>query len=287
MKLGVSSYSLVRAIRSNEMSVLDVMQWITDVGGEHMEIVPLGFDLMEKPELIDQIRNKAEETGLEISNYAIPANFIAETDDDYKKEIERVIQHVDIANRLGVKLMRHDVAKRPPEESTIIQFEADLSRLVDACRQVADYAAQYGITTSLENHGRYVQHSDRVQRLVHAVDRPNFRSLLDVGNFMVVDENPVPAVKKSLKDICMVHLKDFYLRPSYRDPGEGWIRTISGDYLRGAIVGQGDIDMYEVIKVIKQSGYDGYISIEFEGREDCKEGTRIGLDNARRIWDMA
>lgn len=98
MKLGVSSYSLVRAIRSNEMSVLDVMQWITDVGGEHMEIVPLGFDLMEKPELIDQIRNKAEETGLEISNYAIPANFIAETDDDYKKEIERVIQHVDIAN---------------------------------------------------------------------------------------------------------------------------------------------------------------------------------------------
>jgi sugar phosphate isomerase/epimerase len=57
--------------------------------------------------------------------------------------------------------------------------------------------------------------------------------------------------------------------------------------LRGAIVGQGDIDMPEVIRIIKNSGYDGYISVEFEGMEDCRIGSRIGIDNAKRVWAEA
>jgi inosose dehydratase len=57
--------------------------------------------------------------------------------------------------------------------------------------------------------------------------------------------------------------------------------------LRGAIVGQGDIDMPEVIRIIKNSGYDGYISVEFEGMEDCRIGSRIGIDNAKRLWAEA
>ena len=50
-------------------------------------------------------------------------------------------------------------------------------------------------------------------------------------------------------------------------------------------MGDGDIDLWESIATIKHSGYDGYISIEFEGQEECRSGTRIGLENARRIWD--
>ncbi len=288
MKLGISSYSLYRAMQSNEMSVLDVIGWIADNGGEHVEIVPnLGFRFDENPELIDAVREKAAKAGIDISNYAIGANFITEDEDGYKKEIERVMKEVDVAVRLGVKRMRHDVAWRAIEDCSIVRFEEDLGRLAEACRQIADYAAQFGIVTSVENHGYYVQASDRVQRLIAAVGRPNFKTTLDVGNFLCADEDPVSAVKKNIPLASMVHLKDFYIRPSYRNPGEGWFRTLSGNYLRGAIVGHGDIDMPEVIRVIKQSGYDGYISIEFEGMEDCRTGSKIGLDNARRMWNEA
>jgi inosose dehydratase len=160
-----------------------------------------------------------------------------------------------------------------------------LEKLATACAAIADYAAHYGITTSVENHGFYIQNSDRVQRLIHAVNRPNFKTTLDVGNFLCVDEDPVAAVKRNLPYASIVHLKDFNTRPSYRNPGEGWMQTLSGNYIRGAIVGQGDIDMWEIIRFIKNSGYDGYISIEFEGMEDCKTGARIGMDNALRIWN--
>ncbi|HEY0827561.1 MAG TPA: sugar phosphate isomerase/epimerase, partial [Bacilli bacterium] len=33
------------------------------------------------------------------------------------------------------------------------------------------------------------------------------------------------------------------------------------------------------------SGYDGYLSVEFEGMEECKLGTRIGLENTVRLWN--
>ncbi|WP_248929958.1 sugar phosphate isomerase/epimerase family protein [Paenibacillus hamazuiensis] len=285
MKLGVSTYSLSRLIKSGEMSVLDVIQWIADNGGEHAEIVPIGFDLEGDGELAKAIRRKAADLGIELSNYAIGANFITSDPDALEQEITRVMRHVDIAAALGVKLMRHDVASRPMPETTIRHFAAELDRLAEACRRVADYAAQYGITTSVENHGFYVQASERVQTLLHAVDRPNFKTTLDVGNFWCADETPTVGVGRNIGYASMVHLKDFYRRPHDRNPGEGWFRSACGDYLRGAIVGQGDIDMREIIRLVKSSGYDGYVSIEFEGLEDCRFGTKAGLDNARRIWD--
>ncbi|WP_026486666.1 sugar phosphate isomerase/epimerase family protein [Caldanaerobius polysaccharolyticus] len=285
MKIGVSTYSLSKLIYSRVMDVLDVIQWIADNGGEHVEIVPFGFDLFKNPELVDAIRKKAEDVGIDISNYAIGANFIQKTEQDYENEIKRVMGEVDVAYRLGVKFMRHDVAWRPLPEVTVKQLDEDLPRLAEACRRIADYAAQYGITTSVENHGFFIQGSERVQRLIHAVGRPNFKTTLDVGNFLCVDEDPVVAVKKNLPYASMIHLKDFYYRPFYRNPGEGWFQTAGGNFLRGAIVGHGDIDMWSVIKAIKRYGYDGYISIEFEGMEDCRVGSKIGLDNARRIWN--
>ncbi|CAH0119519.1 MULTISPECIES: sugar phosphate isomerase/epimerase [unclassified Paenibacillus] len=279
MKLGVSSYSLQGAAEREGMTILDMIRWTAELGGEHVEIVPIGFDLVERPELAAQIRQTAEEAGIELSNYAIGANFMKGTETEYAAEIERVMKHVDAARQLGVTRMRHDAAWRPTDEISVDDFERDFEALVRACRTVAEYAGQFGIVTSVENHGYYIQASERVGRLVRAVDREHFRTTLDVGNFLCVDENPSIAVRNNIPLASMVHVKDS------RNPGEGWFKTAYGNYLRGAIAGHGDIDMYEIIRIVKRSGYDGYISIEFEGMEECKSAIKIGMENIRRIWD--
>lgn len=288
MKVGLSTYSLQQALDRKELTVPDAIRWIADQGGEHVEIVPMGFSLIDNPELIDEIKAVAKEVGIDISNYAIGANFAVQEDAEaLEQEIQNVMRHVDVAAALGVKLMRHDVAFRPAPEGTVAQFEIDLPVLVKACQRIADYAADFGITTSVENHGYYVQSSERIQRLLHETARSNFKTTLDVGNFLCVDEDPVSAVKNNIPYASIVHAKDFYWRPSYRNPGEGWFQTSHGNYLRGAIVGHGDIDMPEVFRVLKKSGYDGYISVEFEGMEDCKTASRIAMDNVRRLWEEA
>lgn len=283
MKLGVSSYSLYQAMKEDRMSILDVIEWIADIGGEHVEIVPIGFDLVNHPELIVNIRQQASKVGIDISNYAIGANFMVDSEKAYDAEILRVKHEVDTAHQLGVHLMRHDVAARA--DTSILQFNRDFEAMVEACRTIADYAKRFNITTSLENHGYYIQASDRVISLIDAVDRSNFRATLDIGNFVCVDENPLPAVQKVISCASMVHIKDFYIRHADQNPGQGWFQSSGGNYLRGAIAGQGDLPLRDILRTIKGSGYDGYLSVEFEGMEDSRLGTKIALENVRRIWD--
>lgn len=190
-------------------------------------------------------------------------------------------------HQLGAKRMRHDVASRPKPETNINRFEADLPVIVAACQQIADYAAPLGITTSLENHGYYVQASDHVQRVVHLVQRDYFKTKLDIGNLWCIGKDPAVAVAKNLPYATIIHFKDFYRRSKLYNPGEGWFQSLSGNYLKGAISGNGDLETRMIVSMIKQSGYDGYISLEFEGAEDCRIGAGIGLGNVRRMWNEA
>jgi sugar phosphate isomerase/epimerase len=77
-------------------------------------------------------------------------------------------------------------------------------------------------------------------------------------------------------------VKDFHIKCGCADPGQGWFRSRGGTPLRGAIVGHGNVDVPACLKALKAGGYDGYISIEFEGMEDNIQALTIGLDNLRR-----
>lgn len=292
MKFGFSSYSFHQRLGTGAMTLFDVIDWIADSEGEHLELAAVypGADSPvpnadSDPAFVDKIVEHAGKRGVTLSNLAIGASFLGD-DAENAAEVERVKAHVDLAERLGIRLMRHDVVRHAGiEGDDTPAFEAAVPKIVKAAKEIAQYAATKGVTTSLENHGFFVQSSDRVRRIVHAVDEPNFKTTLDIGNFLCVDEDPTAAVPANLPYAMIVHFKDFYVRPANRNPGEGWFRSKGGKYLRGAIVGNGDLDTWSVAKSIKESGYDGFASIEFEGHEDCLIGCSRGIANAKRIYD--
>lgn len=292
MKFGFSSYSFYQRLRTGQMSVLDAMEWVAQHDGDHIEIATVslasemgkddsGFDTND--ELHAALLAKSAETGVELSNLVIPADFVQPSAAELEAEIARVKRYVDVAARLGMKLFRHDVAKWAHRVDAIDEYEKLLPTLVSASKEVAQYAAGFGITSSIENHGMMVNASERVRRFIYLVDEPNFKTTLDVGNFLCVDEDPVSAVQQNIGQASIVHLKDFYIRGAAANVGEGWLHTPAGRFIRGSIVGYGDMDMPAVLGEISSSGYDGYVSIEFEGIEDCLLGCERGLANAKRI----
>jgi len=108
--------------------------------------------------------------------------------------------------------------------------------------------------------------------------------LMDIGNFLCADEPPSLAVGRLAPYAFHVHAKDFHLKPGVApDPGEGWFQSRGGAYLRGAIIGHGDVPVGPCLRILKKHGYEGAVSIEFEGLEDPILGLRIGLANLRRI----
>lgn len=288
MKIGLSTYSLVGPIRSGEMSVLEALEWMKGNGCDQAEIVPFGFDLHQNPDLIPAIRDKAAELALELSCYSISGDFLDKNEAEWDEELDRLKSEIDVAAALGCGYIRHDlVAWRSPERNTVEHFDQDLGTLAKIGRELAEYGQEKGVINLIENHGYYVNGSERVVRLLKAVDHPNFKFIVDMGNLICVDEDPLSGVKKMLPYIGIMHAKDFYVRPAKPSMGQGWFPSTAGRQLRGSVFGNGDLACHEILAAVKGSGFDGYMSLEFEGIEEHKVGSAYGLENLRRIWDEA
>lgn len=294
MKIGLSSYSISRAINAGEFDLIGAIRWVAENGGEHIELSPPcgDFDLTDKAS-VELVKKTAAECGIELSSYTIGANFLTGGEDGHElspeevaAEVARVKGQVDIAASLGIRFMRHDIGYRSFDKCTSEQFELDLPKVVGPCREIADYAKQFGITTSTENHGYHFQGSERIHRLVRLVDRENFRTTMDIGNFNCADEDSVSATINNVGIASFIHFKDFYIR-DYVPTAQGWFCSLHGRYLRGAITGCGDLDLRKVTKIIKDSGYDGFVSVEYEGCEECKMGAKISLDNVKALFEEA
>ncbi len=283
IKIGFTSYSFAAALRSGDMKIDDAIRFAAGLGAVHMEISPGNFIEMT-PENIGLMVRTARECGMELSSYTIGANFVQPDAAALETEIRRVEKEVETAAQLGVTRMRHDCGWRPQPDCSYANFDRDLEIFADACGRIADKAETYGIVTSIENHGFYVQASERVQRVVLKVGRDNFRTTLDVGNFLCVDEDPECAVMNNLPFASMIHFKDFHIRRKVTDPA-GFIRTLHGRYLRGAVTGDGDVDLLSICRLIRNAGYDGFLSIEYEGREECKFACTRAIKNVRELFD--
>lgn len=291
MKYSVSSYSYYSMIRAGEITPFEVIAKTKELGFDAIEFVDfvdfLSLPEEERPAYAQKIKAEADRVGLEISCLTIGADFINGSDGDVEKEIERVKKFVDLGAILGVKRMRHDATIGYSWDSgKYCAFETLLPRLADACRAVTEYAEQFGIRTMIENHGFYAQDSERVEKLHSAINHKNFGLLCDMGNFLCADENPAMAFSRVAPYVAYVHAKDFIVKPFNEDPGKGAFQTRSGNWLRGTIVGHGNVPVKQCLAMVKKAGYDDYISIEFEGLEPVYTALSIGLENLKRYWSQ-
>jgi len=286
MKIGVSSYSFSRLVNSGALEQIEVIRKAKTIGFDVIEFstiaVPPGKTL---PEFAAELRAEADAVGIDIVNYTIGADFLKGSRGDLQAEIQRVQREVDIAAILGVPGMRHDASSGWPADHTGPKsFDAALPRLAAGCRAVTEYAAGKGIKTMVENHGFFCQESMRVEKLVTAVDHANFGVLVDMGNFLCADDEPAGAVGRLMPFAFHCHAKDFHVKPGTDvAPGQGWFQSRAGNYLRGAIIGHGNVPVMQCLKVMQRDGYQGVLSIEYEGIEDVLMGIQIGHDNLRRM----
>ena len=113
---------------------------------------------------------------------------------------------------------------------------------------------EYDIAIAIHNHGpgaKYDKISD-VEQMVK--DRhPKLGACVDTGHFLRSDEDPVEAMERLGKRVFGVHMKD--------------VKTIEKDGKRQkifTILGQGDLNVVGVLKVLKKLKYQNCLSLEYE-----------------------
>ncbi|MDR2753431.1 MAG: sugar phosphate isomerase/epimerase [Oscillospiraceae bacterium] len=273
MQVTVSSYSFYQ----KGQDLLRHMRWAKELGFAGIEF------LDTNREMALRLREESERIGLPIVCYTVGADFLRA--ESVESEAARLQAQVDIADILGVRAMRHDATGGWPKPLAGYRgFAQALPLLAKGCRAVTEYAAAKGIATMVENHGFFCQDSARVLALVEAVNHPNFGTLVDIGNFCCADEDPARAVGNVAAFVRHAHAKDFHIKSGTEEnPGEGWFKSRAGNYLRGAVVGHGNVPVRQCLQTLRRAGYDGCVSIEFEGMEDCLTALRIGKANLENL----
>ncbi len=278
MKYALSIYSLSREVKKGNLDWFGVMDKAKELGFDGIEFIESAFT-DKKPCIEDakKYREYADKIGIEIANLAIPADVLNDAD-----AYDKLCRWIDVAEVLGCKTMRHDITGGI-KDRTYQGYGDIVKNAADVCRKVTEYAKSKGIKTMTENHGFFSQDSDRVELLVNTVASDNFGLLVDMGNFLCADENPSVAVGRCAPYAFYVHAKDFIVKSGAdTNPGKSFFVTRGGNYLRGTIVGHGNVPIKSCLSALKKVEYNGWISIEFEGLEDPCEAVALGLENLKR-----
>lgn len=276
MKISVTSYSFSRLFREGKMTQADVPQKAHELGFDGVEFTDLdGKTYEEQCALADRIRESADRYGMPIVCYAVSANMYQPTKEASDAEVLRICRKVDLAKRLGAPVMRHDMTFSLGKSGDAVSFDRMLPVMAENTRRVTEYAATQGIVTVTENHGTVSQDSDRIERLYNAVAHDNFGLLLDLGNFVCADEDPFRAVGRLAPYARHAHAKDF--APAVSD---GFL-TRGGRRIRGTVIGEGIVPIAACLGALVHAGYDGYLTVEYEGSEDPLAAIARGRANLR------
>jgi sugar phosphate isomerase/epimerase len=288
MKTCVSSYSFQKLLNSGEYTQLSLISEVKNMGFDAIEFTNLAPPKdISATDYAHKLREESDRCKLPIANYTIGAELLnCHSLDD---EVARLMSEVDIAAILGAKGVRHDATGGyKGVEKSYKSFDDALRTLVEGCRRVTEYAGGKGIKTMVENHGFFCQESTRVEKLVTGVGKENFGMLLDMGNFLCADESPELAFGRLAPFAKHIHAKDFHVKSGQGiHPGAGFFTSRAGNFLRGAIIGHGDVPILQCLTILKKNGYDGYVSIEFEGIEENMMAIETGLNNLERFIEMA
>lgn len=170
----------------------------------------------------------------------------------FDKERSRTVisegkEYIDLAYALNVPYIRvlGDEAPQPGND-------IDDSFVAQQLRILSDYASNKNVTVLIETNGVFAD-SNRLLKLIETVNRDNVRVLWDVHHtFRFFGETPAYTYNLLGKYICYLHVKDSVVN------NEGKITY--------KMMGYGDLPLVDTIRILKENGYDGYVSLEWVKR---------------------
>jgi len=170
-------------------------------------------------------------------------------DMERKKSVENHFKWINAAKILDC----HSIRVNAFGES---EKEAFRTAIIDGMGQLSDYAAKENINVIIENHGLFSSDGKLITDIVKQVNKSNFGTLPDFGNWCL------SAKWGSTQGDCG-ETYDRYEGVSEFLP---FAKAVSAKSYNFNAKGEDVIiDYYKMLQIVKKSGYNGYIGIEYEG----------------------
>ena len=192
----------------------------------------------------------------------------AVNDESWPEQAMLIRSEIDLAVELGIDLIRVFVSHIPAKYVT----EGVWRRVIKNMRSILPYAEDKGVRLAVENHFGITGKPDDLIRVLESVNSPALGLNLDPANFVPCSEDPAEATRILAPYTIYTHMKDC-------------IRDENGPYNGYDFVdiGAGLVDFTAILRTLKQNGYAGYLSIEYENTTDVERGTADSLRRLREI----
>jgi len=129
--------------------------------------------------------------------------------------------------------------------------------------QIIEIAEAHKIIVNIEPHGYFTTKPDMMEKMLAFVDSPFLRMNLDTGNTFIAGQDPVAFLKRFIKKVSHVHVKDV---------SESLAKAVRGGQtgiaLSHTAIGDGvnADNIRKCLEILRDSGYTGALSMECEGQ---------------------
>lgn len=256
-RIGVSTYSYWGFQRKEYRPIPKCIDLAASAGFDGVELLQIQMEDFS-PATLQKIKRYAFQAGIDLMGYSTHQDFVDPDPYVRRRNVEQTISYIEQAYALGIPTLRINTGRwnttatfdelmaKKGIEPTLDGFteEDGFGWVNQAMEQLIPYAEKCGVVLGMENHWGLGLTAEGVLRIIDAAESPWLQVTLDTGNFL---EEPYPKLEKLAAKTCLLQAKTYY--------GGGRWYTLDLDYAR-------------IAAIMKKANYAGYVSLEFEGKEE-------------------
>jgi len=279
IKLGLSTYSYWH-FRPPKVSVQTVIEKAADLGVEGVDILHRQMDIPEKAPFdaagrayCNKLKRLAFANGIDLICLSTHQNFVSPQPEEVTQNVEHTKKCIQIAYQLGIPCIRINTGRWNTVDFDTLMAHRGMEPIlpgyreddgfkwcIDAIQRCLPKAEECGVLLALENHWGLARTPEGLLRIVDAIHSPWLGVLMDTGNFL---EDPYDKLKQIASKTVFVQAKTY-------DGGGEWYTL--------------DLDYKRIAKTLAEVNYNGYVSLEFEGKENPDAAVPRSIQMLRRAF---
>ncbi len=269
IKLSISSYSYWH-FKEKKFPIEKVIDEASRLGVEGIDILHRQME-GEDNGYLQKLKRHAFLNGISFTCLSIHQSFVSPDKEFLKKEIEHTKKCIELAAKMGVPCLRlnsgrwntiksfDELMKNRGIEPILPGYTEDdgFKWCVESIEQCLPTAEANGVLLALENHWGLCSTPEGQLRIKKSIGSPWLGIMMDTGNFL---ENPYSKLEMLAPYTNFVQAKTYY-------GGGEWYSL--------------DLDYKRIFNILRKVNYQGYLSLEFEGKEDAATGVPKSIEMLR------
>jgi len=239
-----------------------------------LEAIDLSILLLadRSPRQLAALKRAIERLGLFVNMLTCYPDFTHPDAAERARQAELARQAIDAAAGVGARMVRLTAGQAHPG----LYREQGLARAVQGLLEALPYAEARGVRAVFENHARpgvwrnfdFCYPTDLFLEVVRQTEGSALSVNFDTANTLAYGDDPLPVLRAVRARLACIHAADTRARGSFAP----------------TVIGQGAVPFRQLFAFLRESGYQGPVSIE-EASGTGPEGLRRAAEFVRRAWN--